>query len=145
MKITVFKLTMAKKRISPILATLLLIVMAVTAITVTYAWIMTCTEDSASNVDVVLYEANVNFLNGTTKSITVDVGNSGTSSAKIIAIYVGNSSTALVSQNIESHLVSAGSIYSFNVPYDNWVSGKTYYFKVVSSSGEPLTFSHEVP
>ena len=145
MKITAFKIIKSRKGISPILATLLLIVIAVAAITVTYAWIMTYMGNTTDKAGVMLYQANVNFVNSSPKRIAVDIGNSGTSAADVIAVYVGTSSTALTSQTITKTSVTPGSISSISVPYSSWASGTTYYFKVVASSGQPVTFNAKAP
>jgi flagellin-like protein len=143
--ITAFKIMKSRKGISPILATLLLIVIAVAAIAVTYAWIMTYMGNTTDKAGVMLYEANTNFVSTPSKSVTIDIGNSGTSDATVIAIYAGNSATSMTSQTITSHEVTAGGFYSFSVPFSTWASGTTYYFKVVPSSGQPLTFTAKAP
>ena len=81
----------SRKGISPILATLLLIVIAVAAITVTYAWIMTYMGNTTQQAGVMLYKANVNFGSGTPKNITLDIGNSGTSDTQLVKVYIGTS------------------------------------------------------
>jgi len=71
----------SRKGISPILATLLLIVIAVAAIVVTYAWVITFT-GSVTQRDVQLQEINT-YWNSTANTITVDLSNQGTSDGKI--------------------------------------------------------------
>ena len=51
----------SKKAISPILATLLLIVIAVAAIVVTYAWITTYIGNTTQQAGFMPYKANVAF------------------------------------------------------------------------------------
>ncbi|MCW4018914.1 MAG: hypothetical protein NWF00_09605 [Candidatus Bathyarchaeota archaeon] len=134
----------SKKGISPILATLLLIVIAVAAISVTYAWIMTYMDNTTDKAGVMLYEANVAF-NDSANTITVDIGNSGTADADILSIYVGNSSSTLVSQSITSTTISAGTVEVFELSDLGWSSGATVYFKAVPSTGSPLTFNEKAP
>jgi flagellin-like protein len=135
----------SRKAISPILATLLLIVIAVAAIVVTYAWVMTYMSNTTQQAGFMPYKANVAFASGTT--ITIDIGNSGTSSGKISAIYIGTSSSTLQSQTKISPSLSttidAGAIQSFAVTY-NYLTG-TYYFKVVPTSGAALEFQATAP
>jgi flagellin-like protein len=136
----------SKKAISPILATLLLIVIAVAAIVVTYAWVMTYMGSTTQQAGFIPYKANVAFGSG---SITIDIGNSGTSSGKMAAIYIGNSSSALQTQSAVSPALSAssigaGDIVSFSVTY-TWATGTTYYFKVVPTSGAALEFPATAP
>jgi flagellin-like protein len=141
------KMLKTKKGISPILATLLLIVIAVAAIVVTYAWIMTYMGTTTQQAGFLPYKANVAFASGTT--VTIDVGNSGTSSGKIAAIYIGNSSATLQSQStitpsLSTTSIDAGAIQSFAVTF-TYSSGTTYYFKVVPSSGAALEFQATSP
>ena len=133
-----------KKAISPILATLLLIVIAVAAIVITYAWITTYMGTTTQQAGFIPYKANVAF--SPTGYISIDIGNSGTSSGQIVSIYVGTSASAL--QNLANSAVdpdlpkavAAGTIQNFNVTHA-WTAGNTYYFKVVPSSGAALSFS----
>ena len=90
------KMVRSKKAISPILATLLLIVIAVAAIVITYAWITTYMGSTTQQAGIIPYKANVNFRTG--DIITIDIGNSGTSSGQIVQVYVGTSATALDSK-----------------------------------------------
>jgi flagellin-like protein len=139
------KLFRSKKAISPILATLLLIVIAVAAIVITYAWITTYMGSTTQQAGFIPYKANVNFVNAT--HITIDVGNSGTSSGQIVQVYVGTSATQLDSQTTTPSLpksISAGTIESFTVAYP-WTDGETYYFKVVPNSGAALSFTEQAP
>lgn len=129
----------SKKGISPILATLLLVVIAVAAIVVTYAWVMTYTGHLTGQAGVVLYEANVNFY-GNGSTIDIDVGNSGTSGTTIIQVYVGTSASTMENQTITPVSLAAGSVQRITVSY-YWQAGTTYYFKVISSSGQSLPWS----
>ncbi len=136
----------SKKAISPILATLLLIVIAVAAIVVTYAWIMTYMSSAGERAGVMLYKANVNFY-GTGTQIDIDVGNSGDSNTQIARIYIGTAPGNLVEQNLTTQLparLNAGDITSITVNYD-WTASKNYYFKVISSTGQTLEFPEQSP
>ena len=134
-----------KKAISPILATLLLVVIAVAAIVITYAWITTYMGTTTEQAGFIPYKANVAFnTGGTNGTITVDIGNSGTSSGQVVSIYIGTSSSALVSQTSVApslpERVDAGGITTFVVT-QGWTTDTTYYFKVIPSSGAALSFS----
>ena len=143
-KMSIKKMLHSKKAISPILATLLLIVIAVAAIVVTYAWIMTYMGTATQQAGVLPYKANVNFIDETPKNITIDIGNSGTSNGQVVQVYIGISATALESQITTPISLAAGVITSFNVTYP-WEDGETYYFKVVPNSGATLTFQEQAP
>jgi flagellin-like protein len=132
----------SKKAISPILATLLLIVIAVAAIVVTYAWIMTYMSSAGQQAGVMLYKANVNFETG---KIKIDVGNSGTSDTEIIKVYIGTAKGNLTEQSTTPSTpipLSGNSITTITVSYD-WTSGATYYFKIVSSAGQIIEFPEQ--
>jgi len=133
------KVLTSRKAISPILATLLLIVIAVAAIVVTYAWIMTYMGSTTQQAGVMIYEANVNFyiVNGT-KKIDIDIGNSGTSNTQIIQVYFGTSSTALQNMTTTPALPAsllAGKLVRVTITY-SWNSGTVYYFKIVPTAGQ---------
>ncbi len=131
----------SRRGISPILATLLLIVIAVAAIVVTYAWIMTYMSSAGHRAGVMLYEANVRFYdNG--KKIDIDIGNSGTSDTEILKVYVGTSQSNLqdVTTSGLQKPLPAGEVVSITLNY-TWTNGTTYYFKIVPRAGAPLEFS----
>ena len=135
----------SKKAISPILATLLLVVIAVAAIVMTYAWMNSYMDNTTAQASVMPYKANVAFLqNG--KSITIDIGNSGTGSTEILGVYIGKSesTTTMQTTNPSDLALDGNSITSFKVTY-TWKAGETYYFKIVPASGTPLTFQEQAP
>jgi flagellin-like protein len=137
----------SRKAISPILATLLLIVIAVAAIVVTYAWIMTYMTGAGQQAGVRLFKLNVNFYTQNGTKIDIDVGNSGTSDTQIILFYAGISSTTLQNQTTTPTLpaaLRAGSTQRITINYP-WTGGVTYYFKVVSSAGQTLEWPEQAP
>jgi hypothetical protein len=110
---------------------------------------MTYMGNTTEKAGVVLYEANVNFFRNanTTKQITIDIGNSGTSDAIINAVYVGTSPTAMgtkVYDATTSSIVAGNAPVSFTINYD-WGTSTQHYFKVVPSTGNPLTFNEKSP
>jgi flagellin-like protein len=143
--------TMLKSRrgISPILATLLLIVIAVAAIVVTYAWVMTYMSSAGHEAGVRLTIEAVNWPNNST--IKLYVRNTGTSDATIDAVYVGTSSTDLqkqtsVTYNPENKVVKANgeTVMEITISY-SWASQRTYYFKVAPLTGPAAEFSAKAP
>jgi flagellin-like protein len=130
------KIRKSRKAISPILATLLLVVIAVAAIVVTYAWIMTYMNNAGRQAGVMLYKANVNFYeHNSTLMIDIDVGNSGTSDTQLTTLYVGASTTSLLNQTITPVPLAGGKVARITIGYP-WEKGVTYYFKVLSSTGQ---------
>jgi len=140
--------TMLKSRmgISPILATLLLIVIAVAAIVVTYAWIMTYMSSAGQQAGVQLTLDTVSWSTDKTK-IMLYIRNVGTADAVIDKVYMGESSTNLApaTHNATNALVQAnGGTLTITISY-NYTNGTIYYFKVVPKTGAPLEFSRRAP
>lgn len=142
------KLT-SRKGISPILATLLLIAIAVGAVIITYAWVITFTGTQTQQSGAVLTLENIRFYNVTTPKVEVIIRNSGTADAKIVTVYAGTSSAALtqksssdVSYDPNTQIASAGSslTMTFNFTYS---TGTRYYFKVVTDAGQQLPFNQK--
>jgi flagellin-like protein len=140
----------SKKAISPILATLLLIVIAVAAIVVTYAWVMTYMSSATSQAGIMLHEDNPP-LNWPSGKIVIIVRNTGTSDATIDAVYVGLSGNLTsiqpgnIAYNSTSKIVSKnGGTITITVTYP-WSSKKTYYFRIAPLVGESLVFQETAP
>ena len=138
----------SKKGISPILATLLLIVIAVAAVIVTYAWVMTFTSSTTSQAGVFLRKDALSWP--TNNTITLYVRNTGTEDGVIDAVYIGTSATNLVKQtNIinspSTGLVEAnGGTVTITITY-SWTSKATYYFQVAPKVGSALEFNENAP
>jgi len=133
----------SKSGISPILATLLLVVIAVAAIVVTYAWVVTFMGSTTVQAGVIL---NKDAVNWQTNNVTIYVRNTGVSDAEIDSVYIGTSYENLVKRTAvygPSAIVprSGGSItitvtFSGNPP-------TVYYFKIAPKQGAPLQFTSE--
>lgn len=134
----------SKKGISPILATLLLIVIAVAAIIVTYAWIVTYMSDTTSQAGELIVVEDVSFY--TAGKINITVRNTGTADSEIVSIYIGTSDSSLVLQASVSptlpQMISEGTAEVFSVDY-SWIDGTRYYFKIFTRSGRELTFNRQ--
>lgn len=85
MKSKLAKISRSRKGISPILATLLLIVIAVAAVVVTYAWIMTYTRTLAGAEELGVMA----IRRYGTNSYFVDVKNWGTVNATVVKVRIG--------------------------------------------------------
>jgi flagellin-like protein len=137
----------SRKAISPILATLLLVVIAVAAIVVTYAWIMTYMSSAGQQAGVMLTKDAISWPNAT--SIVIYVRNTGTSDAVINAVYVGTSATNLTRVSATYDPISGvvpadGGVVKITVDYP-WNPDTKYYFKVVPNTGAPIEFSEKSP
>ena len=154
------KILRSKKGISPILATLLLIVIAVAAVIVTYAWVMTFTTTTTSQAGAVLVVENTRYYqSGSTNKTDIVIRNTGTSDAKLVAVYwssSGYSNLALLTLNthysFSTTTVSAGSFATVSVTWtgstpmpSTWTSGNTYYWKIVTEAGQYLQFAAKAP
>ncbi len=144
----------SKKGISPILATLLLIVIAVAAIIVTYAWVMTFIGAQTTSGGVLLEKENV-YWNSTASTTSITVKNRGTSDAKIVRLYINDAQTNLlpVTEYTDlgtGKLLPAGETLTIVLSWPNsfdssWTNGDTYYFKVVPEAGAELLFTDRTP
>ncbi|WNZ28634.1 MAG: hypothetical protein IAX21_08215 [Candidatus Bathyarchaeota archaeon] len=140
----------SKKGISPILATLLLIVIAVAAVIVTYAWVITFTETTASNAGAILTVENVRFYTSvSTDYVEVVVRNSGTADAKIDTVYVGDSASNLEQKTATlttfvpgTQIVAAGSTLTVTIEHE-WEDATMYYFRMGTEEGISIPFNRE--
>jgi len=134
----------SKKGISPILATLLLIVIAVAAIVVTYAWIMTYMSSAGQQAGVILYKEAI-YWNSTEKKTYITIGNSGTSNSKILRLWIGTSQTNVINVTASTNigtgiLLNAKSTATIALSWPNdlasaWTAGNYYYLQVVADGG----------
>ena len=113
------KIVNSKKAISPIMAILLLIIIAGAAIVITYVWITNYMSSATQKAGFIPYKANVNFIDDAkTKKTAIDVDNSGTSSGQIVQVCIGTSATTTQRQITTSQTpitIAAGAIESFNI------------------------------
>ena len=149
------KMLKSKKGISPILATLLLIVIAVAAIVVTYAWVMTFMGAQTGAGGTILDVENISW-NSTAETTTIVVKNVGTSDAKIVRLYIGNTASNLLEVTTNTDLTTAGKLIAVdqtitivlswpNALDTSWTNGKTYYFKIAPETGTPKEFTWAAP
>ena len=136
----------SKKAISPILATLLLIDIAVAAIVVTYAWVMTYMSSTTSQAGIFLTEDNINWPSG---KIVITVSNTGTADATIDAVYVGSSGNLTLQNSVtysptSKIVLKNGGTITVTVTY-SWISKTTYYFRIAPLVGEALVFQETAP
>jgi len=137
----------SRKGISPILATLLLIVIAVAAIVVTYAWVITFT-GNVTGQDVQLVNT---YWNSTANTITVDLSNQGTADGKIDSVYIGTSATnlnlqddAYVIYDPESKIIVSHGTINIVLSYE-WEFNTEYYFKIHPEVGVDCEFHKTSP
>jgi len=137
------KMLKSKEGISPILATLLLIVIAVAAVIVTYAWVMTFTSSQSEQAGVILRkDAGCLWKTG---NVTIYVRNVGTSDAEIDIVYINEEPQTTVAYNPSSRIVEKdGGLITIVVMF-SWTSNTEYDFQVSPKVGEPLKFTENSP
>ncbi|UCD96092.1 MAG: hypothetical protein JSV35_06250 [Candidatus Bathyarchaeota archaeon] len=143
-----------KKGISPILATLLLIVIAVSAIIVTYAWVTTFIGSQTTAGGTRLEVENV-YWNSSASTTVFTVRNVGTSDAQIERLYVGERASNLVEVTAytdlsDGKLLSVEQTVMITLDWPNnlavaWYSGETYYFKISPEAGAAHEFTWKTP
>ena len=139
------KLLKSKKAISPILASLLLTVIAVAAIVVTYAWIMTYMSSAGHQAGVILFPENT-FWNMTEKKTYITIRNTGTTDTKIVTLYMGTTQNNLVNVTASTNIGTGITLKAKNTitivlnwpnsVADIWTPGNIYYFNVVAEGGQ---------
>ena len=134
---------MCRRGISPILSTLLLIVVAFAAVAITYSWILTSGSSIDAKSDFKPQMADVSF-NST--GIYIEVQNAGKNPGELTALYIGsNYSNLNKTATTQTFPISIGpgQIQTLTVPTVNyaWTNGNTYYFKIVRSDGVAVIFN----
>jgi len=147
------RLIRSGKAISPILATLLLIVIAVAAIVVTYAWIMTYMTNAGQQAGVTMVKENINYYGSPNdpadrNRINFTVRNTGSTNTQVMRIYMGNTSSNMVDltgytdigtgKPLNGQSATTIIIAFPNTLATNWEFGKTYYFTIVPKDGASL-------
>jgi flagellin-like protein len=159
--LTLFKMLKSKKGISPILATLLLIVIAVAAIIVTYAWVMTYMGAQTQQAGALITTENVRWYgilsNGTLSTSAhnrtdITIRNIGTSTVKVVRVYLGTSPGNLppitayctgINATIEPQKIATITI-QWPIPSigNTYTVGTTYYFNIATEPGTAYTFQN---
>jgi len=131
-----------KKAISPILATLLLIVIAVAAIVVTYAWVMTYMSSATHQAGVNLQEDSDCLWQ--TGNITIYIRNRGTSDAEIDKVYINSVPQTFTCDPASKIVDKDGGTITIVVNY-NWQPDTLYHFQISPKLGEPCSFNEAPP
>jgi len=114
-------------------------------VTVTYAWITTYRGDIAGTTDIMVYNAGITFTKGPTESIVITLGNSGSSEVTITAVYYGTSESELVSAGIYKKVIKSEDCFTNITINTKWIESTTYYFKILTTIGNPLVFNVKTP
>jgi flagellin-like protein len=131
-----------KKAISPILATLLLIVIAVAAIVVTYAWVMTYMTSAGTQAGIMLRkDADCLWKTG---NITIYIRNIGTSDAEIDKVYINSVPQTFTCIPTSKIVSKDGGTITIVVNY-GWDPHTPYHFQISPKLGESLSFDETSP
>ncbi|MCS7119785.1 MAG: archaellin/type IV pilin N-terminal domain-containing protein [Nitrososphaerota archaeon] len=123
-----------KRGVSPVIATLLLISIAVAASVIVYSWVTAMVTQQGQQAQVMIKIDSVQFENNTTVNVTVR--NTGTVPAKIGSIYVyAANGTRVGAKNFDVE-IQVGGTASFNVTINgNYTPAAGYWVRVVASTG----------
>lgn len=132
------KMFRAKKGISPILATLLLIVIAVAAVIVTYAWVMTFTTTQTTTAGkMIKFDSAV--INSATDNATIYVRNTGTEVVTVDKIYVDGIDYTAYARGLPATLTTTGTGATATLTLNggaaglNFAADTTYKMKVTGA------------
>ena len=153
-----YKLFRSKKGISPILATLLLIVIAVAAIIVTYAWVMTYMGAQTSQAGALVTQETLRWYGSPTDAARnktdIVVKNIGTSTVKIANVYLGtdeNNPILVTSKCLQgiNATIAQGAITTITIAWPNnvgttWNHAQTYHIWIATQPGTTYHFSYYV-
>jgi flagellin-like protein len=129
-----------REAISPVVATLLLIAIAVAAAIVSYSWIMSMIRTQGTAAQTGIRLEMVEFANSTVGSndwLNVTIRNVGSAATKIETIYVTNSGTTHVVDYSSANLINVGAKREICFESDgfNWANNEAYDIKVVTDNG----------
>lgn len=132
-----------KQAVSPVLATLLLIMIAVVAGGLTYAWAMSFASNQLATAGVFLVLDRVHSWSGS--DVYVTIKNSGSATATIDAAYIGTKPGLYDSSNSGlSTDIPPGTATDLQLT-DSFAPGTVYYFRIVYTNGYAIEFSARYP
>jgi flagellin-like protein len=146
-------MTSKRRGVSPVIATLLLIVIAVAAAVLTYVWVTGYIGRTTSTAETGQLQERIKInavsVTGTTaKTVTASVANIGDLDVSITAAYVltSNGTTVCGGALTPAVPLSKGTITDVTVSNScTLTSGKVYIAKVVTSKGTEATYTFTAP
>ncbi len=129
-----------RKGISPLIATLLLIAIAVAASVLTYSWVMSMIGSQSAQAQTQLRIDTVSFnYNGTSNTVAVLVRNTGSTSATIesIAVRANSAGTSLVydSDDVGALDVGAKANFRWGESTPLLTAGQSFVIRVTATTG----------
>lgn len=138
---------MRRKGISPVIATLLLIVIAVAAAVLTYIWVTGYMGTLAPHQTPTQLQERIKIdavsISGT--NVTIYVSNIGQTATTIVGAYVLTTNSTAVCGGQVSIPLNVGSTAQPTVPGCSLTSGQTYIAKVSTKQGVEATYIFTAP
>jgi flagellin-like protein len=140
-----------RKGISPIIATVILVLIAVAAGVMLWLWVSGFTsampaEQQALNERIRIDAVKVEDGSGGGKSVTIYVRNIGKTDVTIGAAYILDTSNTIIASNTGTQtLISPGSVEGVTVSSVQLSSGYAYVAKVVTINGVETTYTFVAP
>jgi len=135
------KLRIRRKALSPVIATLLMVAIAVAAAIITYVWSMGLlgglmgTGGAQTKEQLILEAYDFKALS----ALQLTIRNVGSSSVTIAAIYLEGATAGVAASTVP---IGSLAVYSFAVPGAVTVtSGASYVLKLVTATGGTFSFS----
>ena len=145
------KIRFNSKAISPVVATLLLIAIAVAAAIVSYSWIMSMIKTQGSAAQTGIRLEMVKFTGVSNEWINVTIRNVGSTGTKIETLYVTYGSTTYAQDYTSANNIGIGAkreiCFGNNaLPTGfNWTAGEAYDIKVVTDNGFTVDGTYYAP
>jgi len=141
---------MKRKGVSPVIATLLLIVVAVAAAVLTYIWVtgymgrVTGTVEQTS-MEQLQERIKINAVNVSDDTVTIYVTNIGEVNTVISAGYILTEGGTAVCNTTDNTPLNAGQTANVQLTNCGLQPGKTYIAKAVTSKGTEATYTFTAP
>lgn len=154
------------KAISPVIATLLLIAIAVAASVITYSWVMNMINTQSSQAQTSIKIDNIAFIDTNTTAfrniIKVTVRNTGSVTCRMATIYIKNTTdswtynvyptaSSLVDGGSPTSTIASGStqVYTISIRNDptfvSWKLASQYTIRVTTDGGFPAEDTPTTP
>jgi len=112
-----------RKAVSPVIATLLLIAIAVAASVVTYSWVMSMVKTQGNQAQTMIKVDEVLFgrdSGGTKSGILISIRNTGSVAAVIQTVYVYKGDTQILKKDGFGYAITAGAVKSLGFSEVAW-------------------------
>ena len=147
------KMRSKTRAIEPIIASLLLIAIAVAAAVITYSWVTGMVTNQQAQAGTSIRVDNVQFAATTNKTVVLTIRNTGTVSATVATVYI-NGASVPTTQKVSgvattSKTVGTGStmdfIYTVAKPSATWTISTQYTIKIITDNGFSIEATYTSP